>query len=713
MLLVNHTFQKEWMKHYEGACTIGNGYLHIRGSMDQDMTFATQHDRYWRMPANVTVEEARHPYSKWGFYIPGVVGFHPLLNEELVNLPYPCGVNLYADGEKISLEQEVKEYKQVLDMEHGTFEYQFSITTEKGTVKCFFERYADCRHTHILNQKMAVWADYDTELTLECFIDLAVTTNGYDHFINRSVHISDQLMHIMVTTDLHNDVAILQRLESNGAMVEELCDETRASITFQARNSLYVDRITAVATSLDSSQAASCAEDALHAYQQEETPHLLHRIACEKSWSMHRVYIEGDEQAQQALDFSVYHLLRSMPLSDRIAIDAKGAAGEAYFGHYFWDTEIYLLPFFLYSDPEKAKRLLMFRVHTLQAAMENAKTYGYQGAKYPWESSISGQEQCPNWQYKDHEIHVSFDIVYAMQEYLKVTKDEDTCRQEFFPVVQQVAAFALSRGYQDAEGNWHLNGVMGPDEYIMFCDDNYYTNAMAAYAVRCYLDWCILFDYALDKCEEHRCLEFIAHMTYPEDQERGILWQCQNFEAFEDIDFDKVWKDRSKPFGAVVSQEHNYRVKALKQADVVSLFHLFDQRWSDDVLQKNLSYYLPITTHDSSLSYVIHSILFARLQDKDHAYEYFKRASEIDLSLGGAAEGIHIANAGGLWQAIVFGFAGLHNPMWSEELIVEPCLPSHWKRVVFHIQRQGHWYQVELTQEGSNVQEVPHPYALS
>lgn len=713
MLLVNHTYQKEWMKHFEGACTIGNGYLHIRGSMDQDMTFATQHDRYWRMPANVTVEEAKHPYSKWGFYIPGIVGAHPLLNEEMVNLPYPCGVNLYADGEPISLEKEVKEYKQVLDMEHATFEYQFSIATEQGTVKCFFERYADCRHPHILNQKMAVWADYDVELRLECFIDLAVTTNGYDHFTKRTSSIEGQHIEVGVTTDLQNEVRLLQHLESNGTNVQEVCDETRASITYSGRNSLYVERITSTATNLDSAEVSACAKVALLAYQQEEKPHLLHRFACEKSWTMHRVYIEGDDLAQQAMDFSVYHLLRSKPLSDRIAIDAKGAAGEAYFGHYFWDTEIYLLPFFLYTDPRKAKDLLMFRVHTLQAAMENALSYGYQGAKYPWESSISGQEQCPNWQYKDHEIHVSFDIVYAMQEYYRATKDVETCRQEFFPVVQQVAKFAISRGYQDKEGKWHLHGVMGPDEYIMFCDDNYYTNVMASFAVHCYLDWCALFDQPIEEAEKLRCQQFIEHMTYPEDQESGILWQCQNFAAFEDVDFEQVWKDRSKPFGAVVSQEHNYRTKALKQADVVSLFHLFDQRWSQETLQKNLSYYLPLTTHDSSLSYVIHSILFARLQDADQAYDFFRQACEIDLRLGGAAEGIHIANAGGLWQAIVFGFAGLQNPMWSEELTLTPCLPSHWQRVVFHLQHQGKCYQIELTHKGSNIQEVPHPYAIS
>lgn len=706
MQLTKETFRKEELKQQEGAYTIGNGYMHIRGSLDFQLPFAPQNEVYWRMPANVTVEEARHPYSKWGCYIPGIVGNHPLLNEEMVNLPYPCGISLSInDVPWVFQEEEICDFRQILHMDTSEYEYEFTILHASGHIHVHTVRCCDWDDPHVLIQQISVTAESDVMLKLSCFVDMDVTTNGYQHFTERYASVQDAGMEVVVTTDAGCAAAIVQQLETSAGLTKGEQQDGCIALDVHAEKQLYVERRSSIWTTLDDNDPLSAARH--HAAQLPKGPYALqaHLNKMKKLWELHRVVIEGDAQAQQALDYSVYHLMRSKPLYDTVAIDAKGAAGEAYFGHYFWDTELYLFPFFLYTEPHKAKDLLMFRVHTLQEAIENAEAYGYQGAKYPWESSISGREQCPNWQYKDHEIHVSFDIVYAMQQYYALTLDEQTCREEFFPVVEQVAKFALSRSYRSADGRVHINGVMGPDEYILFCNDNYYTNYMAAFSIQVYLDWCERYEIP---CEKDAYEYFIENIHLP--QRNGILEQCADFPAFEDVDFAQVWKHREKPLGAQLSQEHNYRCKALKQADTLMLFYLFDS-FDQAQLQACMEYYLPITTHDSSLSYVIHSILYTRLQETEKAYSYFQRACSIDFTENGAAEGIHIANAGGLWQAVIFGFIGLQNMMWHSETACQANLPMHWNRVQANLVVQGKLYAVEITKQKTTIGVRENPYA--
>lgn len=707
MILTTNTFDLQSMKQVEGAYTIGNGYIHIRGSLDMDLSYAPQNETYWRLPANVTIEEARHPYSKWGTYLPGIVGQHPLLNEEMVNLPYLCGMNIRINEEKFELtEDSVHSFSQSFHMDTSEYEYQFTIPYEQGDIKVMSRRYCDWNDPHRMVQIIKIEAPELVMIDLECFLDLDVTTNGFHHFTNPKGFSNEETIGFEIKTDLNDIVAAFQQVSTNGEKQKATYDGKRVSISIQKKGNLFVQRTSAVSSSLDSVNPRSDAKQRLLNFPLEDEAYSAHQKVCKERWKLHRILIDGDAKAQQAMDFSIYHLMRSKSIFDIIAIDAKGAAGEAYFGHYFWDTEIYLFPFYLYTNPNHAKDLLMFRVHTLQAAIDNAAAYGYKGAKYPWESSISGKEQCPNWQYKDHEIHVSFDIVYAMQEYLAVTQDEVTCKKYFFPVIESIAAFALSRSYRESDGSVHLNGVMGPDEYIMFCNDNYYTNKMAVFALQVYMDWCQRFKKPCHKQKE--CEYVLSHIHMPRQDD--IILQCEGFHTFEDVDFQISWKDKNKPFGAQVSQEYNYRTKALKQADALTLFYLFDDFYPEK-LHANMEYYLPITTHDSSLSYVIHAILFTRLQKKEEAYDFFMKACAIDLDEMGAAEGIHIANAGGLWQAVVFGFSGLHNLMWNKDIALKPCLPDHWNKIQYKLRIHKKLYEVIITQDQTEIQLLEQPYA--
>ncbi len=445
-----------------------------------------------------------------------------------------------------------------------------------------------------------------------------------------------------------------------------------------------------------------------------------HEAEWAAMWKASAVRIGGDPRAQHALNFALYHLLRAAdPRDARAAICAKGSAGEAYFGHFFWDTEIYLLPFYLYTRPEAARRLVEFRLNTLDGARRNAQAYGYRGARYPWESSITGDEQCPNWQYADFEVHVTADVVHAVRHASSAAADEDLAFRAAEMLVE-TSRYWASRVQRRPDGSVNLNGVMGPDEYTCFSNNNAYTNGMVKRALRFTLD--TLASLEARRPAEHAALasrlgiataelaDFasIADGLPVRVRPDGVVVQCDGFERLEDIDFDAVWADRGLPFGRFVSQERNYRSKALKQADALMLAYLFPAEFPVEQVAATYDYYEPLTTHDSSLSCVVHAILAARLGRREEAWALFARSLDIDLDAagGGAAEGIHIANCGGIWQAVVIGFAGMS---WAYESPVprfDPRLPRHWTSLEFPLRSAGRSWEVRITPEAVDLREV-------
>ncbi|MEG2596671.1 MAG: glycosyl hydrolase family 65 protein, partial [Ruthenibacterium sp.] len=341
------------------------------------------------------------------------------------------------------------------------------------------------------------------------------------------------------------------------------------------------------------------------------------------------------------------------------------------------------------------------RIGTLEGAQRNASNYGYPGAKYAWESSVTGDEQCHNWQYCDHEVHVTADVVFGLWHSYTATGDLAFLTRAM-PVFAETARYWLARCKKAKDGSVHLNGVMGPDEYICLCNDNAYTNYMVANALRITLQASkLLNSKLLCKSETDEIVYFAQHLSLHRCAD-GVLQQCRDFDAYEEPDFDVLWPDRTKPFGAAVSQERNYRTKALKQADVLMLPYLYPTCMSDAELEATYQKYYPLTTHDSSLSYIIHSILKAHLNHADEALALFEKALAIDTD-GGAAEGIHIANCGGIWQGVVIGFCGMQWSYSSNQLTFIPHLPKNWRRVSFKIQTQGKQHTVVITKQAVTI----------
>lgn len=717
--LENRDFSREDNKHFEGAMTQGNGYMNLRASFEEDLDGEEQGERYWRLPANVTLEKIRNPVSKWGLYVPGIYGKHPILGEELVNLPYLPGINLYCHNERFDMRlSRYSGYERSLDMRNGILRRSLTWETLAGPLEVCWERYLSMAEKHCLFQRITFCAREDMELTVENFLDGGVTTNGYDH-IESFEGICGGGLEMYLTLDSGQQVGMKSvcRIPGEAKAVYKR-QGRRIAETFRLdlknQEEAVVEKAGIVVTDADEAEEPGNLkgriQDLIRGLRDPDSDLSEHCRIWEQLWRQSDVEIDGDDSLQFHLRFSIYHLLRSANDSSRVAVDAKGYAGEAYFGHYFWDTEIYLLPFYIYTCPEQAKRLVSFRYHTLDGARRNAKSYGYRGARYPWEACVSGEEQCSNWQYADLEIHVTADVIYGLCKYCELTGDEEFLRREGLEMLLETARYWASRA-EKRKGGWHLTGVMGPDEYLPFTADNAYTNYMvsdslcrtlevlegadeetrAAFGVT--PEECMLFD------------EIRRNLYIPYDRERKFIWQSADFAHFEDIDFDKVWTDRSRPFGNCISQERNYRCKALKQADTVALMYLFRERFSREIKKNCIAYYENITTHDSSLSYIVHSLVYGDLGDKKASYDYAVKSMRLDWEDQGAAEGIHIANAGGLWQGVVCGFGGLLGVDESGRPLVRPQLPEHIVRIRYPVSLKGKKYQVCVEKDHIQIKE--------
>jgi len=248
-----------------------------------------------------------------------------------------------------------------------------------------------------------------------------------------------------------------------------------------------------------------------------------------------------------------------------------------------------------------------------------------------------------------------------------------------------------------------LLGVMGPDEYKPISNNNAYTNRMVSFALRAAAEVGEAAGVGVEEREHWRRLA--GELPIPRADDGVLILQCEGFDRFAEPDFERLWKDRCRPFAAQVSQERLYRSKCLKQADVLMMMSLFPDEFSDAEVRRAWDYYLPYTTHDSSLSAGVHAIVACRLGLADAAWEFWQRAKAIDLDIehGGAAEGIHIANAGAVWQMAVFGFAGMRTAMQADVLTLSPRLPAAWSRLAFPIVWKGAAAYVDVERDGVTV----------
>jgi kojibiose phosphorylase len=397
---------------------------------------------------------------------------------------------------------------------------------------------------------------------------------------------------------------------------------------------------------------------------------------------------------------------------------AKTLSGFGYRGHIFWDNEIFVLPFFTYTQPQIACNMLRYRYNSLPGARRKAITNGYAGAQFPWESAETGEEVTPTWVPHfadptqlvriwtgDIQIHISADIAYAMHQFWQVTGDDDFWRQVGIPVLLETAVFWGERAELDGE-HFSIRDVIGPDENHDHVDNNQFTNYMVRWHLRTALqalDWLNFHDpdlqgvliSKLDLSPERLAgwARVIDGLILLHDTETGLIEQFEGFYDLKDADWP-AFAGRTQSMQELLGIEGCTEYKALKQADVIALLCLLGDQFpefNEQTWRANWEYYVPITDHEygSSLGPSMHAWAACRMGLPEEAYTHFMRAARADLLdvRGNAGDGIHAASAGGLWEAVVFGFAGLR--LTENGLSFSPRFPAHWQRVAFNILYRG------------------------
>lgn len=700
--------------HAETIYTIGNGYISTRGSLEESAP------NQWRTT-----------------FAHGVFDPVPMFITEPANLPDWTALDIHIDGERFDMATgSVGEFRRELDLRDGTLSRTVTWTSPNGLTSTLrFARFASLADPHLVALRVIVTPERDVPVRI---------TSPLNFYAPSKAEGTAWIQHTApVETLVDGDDVIGLHLRTMAGKYEvgvairhDAAGELRARHTWDLAGTPAVvhefvggpaspaalSKIGAYQTSRDGEPDVAGA--ALRRARQAadfDTLAAANHEAWAKRWRTCDIEIDGDDKAQLAIRFNMYHLMIVGPTDDdQVNIGAKTLSGFGYRGHVFWDTEIFMLPFFSYTAPEVARNLLNYRWHCLPGARKKAAGNGYAGAQYPWESAdVPGEEVCPVWLpgptgdlvriwTGDIEIHISADIAYAAWQYWRITGDDDWYYGPGADVIQETAIFWASRAELEDDGKYHFRDVIGPDEYHEHVDDNAYTNAFAKW----HLELAAQQFEELRSVRPERAAELgerlgisdqtlaqwreIAGKILMQESEDGLIEQFEGYFSLEDVDLSTL-EPRTVSVQAILGIEGTNKTQVLKQPDVLMLLFLLREDYRD-VLRVNYDYYIPRTDHryGSSLGPGMSAIIAAEAGLPEDAYQHFMLGALADLEnpRGNAGDGIHAASCGGTWQAVVLGFGGLEatSDGWS----VNPKLPAHWSRLAYRFVHGGEVVRVEI-----------------
>lgn len=718
--VVEAPFNAGKLSHLETIFTIGNGFLGLRGTFEEGY------------PGEMVSTLAHGIFNHAeGELVP-----------DLVNLPNPLAVKITVNGVEFSMERgkgQMLGYRRVLDLRTACLTRE--VIWHNGVdaiVKLRFERFASLKNPHLVAQRISVRALLGTPIIrFNSRVDGTQNNEGVHHWEEMQTGGEGDLIFLnRVTTQSRYRIAVASLHQFNPMLKAELTlTAGQPSLAYQT--SLAVDsevaliKWSAIHTNRDSDDPLHAAQMTLKAAQQQgyESSYQAHVEEWATYWHDSDIQIEGDETAQRAVRFCTYHLLIAAPRDDdRVSIGAKTLSGPGYKGHVFWDTELFMVPMLTLTQPKIARNLLMYRYHNLEGARHKAQKSGFAGAMFPWESTDTGEETTPQWTHPlpdgtririwtgDNEQHISTDIAYAVMQYWHWTGDDEFFLKYGAEIVLDTAVFWGSRvEYNADQGRYELTNQIGPDEYHENVNNSVFTNRMTQWHLQTAItvhDWLLrehptagaelIERLGINTQQLTRWRDIIARMYLPKDPQTGLLEQFEGFFKLDRIDISH-WQPRVANLDAVLGHERTQEVMVIKQADIVMLMALLgDQFGSRAEQEHHWTFYYPLVDHGSSLSPSIHAWIAARLDHMADAYKLFHYAANIDLEdlKGNIRDGIHAAAAGGVWQALVFGFAGLNlDEMGNLRLM--PKLPSHWRSVRFRVWCKGQQRQIVIGDETS------------
>ena len=720
-LIEEAKFDPSRQRQFETLFTIGNGYLGTRGSLEE-----------------------RYPGDLPATLIAGLYDDIPIFHTELVTVPDWTSFRLVVDKEPFSLRQgTVLSHKRVLDMRDGTLRCLIRWRSPNGhTVEIQTVRFASMADPHLCVQVCAVTAlDFDGEVKLLAWLDEKAENPGIPPFPEVGLVHWERLSHgfpdrgttyleartrrSQIELGMAAGFALAGVPDGEYLPLDGPCPGTQFNVHLSPGKTAILTKFVTFYTSMDAKDPVARALEKLQKSRERGYAQVLedHREAWSTLWEDCDVRIAGDSDGERAVRFNLYHLLIAAPRTERTSIPAKALSGFGYRGHVFWDTDVFILPFFTFTQPEIARRLLMYRYRTLPAAREKARQAGYKGAMYAWESAGDGHEVTPRFVPNeegstvpiftgDLEHHISADIAHAVWQYWNATGDDEFMRDFGAEIILSTARFWASRvEFNPSKNRYEIRDVIGPDEYHERVDNNAFTNWMARFNLKAgkkVWSWLVqrspsqanilraTLNLTDDEIQEWE--EIGDHIELLYDQGSGLIEQFTGYFSLEKVDLAPV-ELRTTSVYDLFGAKRIRTTQIIKQPDVLMGLFLLSESVDERVLKANWQQYEPCTDHQygSSLGPAIHAVLGCRVNDQERAYQHFQRAARVDLEdlRGNTVDGIHAASAGGVWQAVVFGFAGLR--FTEDGPIAWPQLPHHWKRLRFSLYYRGQKFLFDLT----------------
>jgi alpha,alpha-trehalose phosphorylase len=716
--IIEECLQPEHNKRSETIFALGNGFIGMRGTYEEGFAHPDgQSVNGTYINGFYESETIRYPEIAYGF---------AETSQTMLNVSRARTLYLQIEGERFDLfSGTVLEYRRALDMRAGLLERTIRWRSPGGReVQVEIIRLVSFRRKHLAAIRYRVTPlNFSGQVQIISLLDGDVTNVP----ASKDPRVGSGLQGRVLDVEMlraEGEQAVIQQTTHHSGMslacavghrlttnvfhtASTTQDALAATLTYTLQAAvgepITLDKFIAYVTTQDypadrlpeQAQAVIAAAQAsgFATLCEEQAAYLAH------FWHHADIEIEGDPALQQGLRFNMFHLLQSVGRDGKTNIAAKGVTGEGYEGHYFWDTEMYVVPFFLHIDPTIVRKLLEYRYGILDHARARARQMGHDtGALFPWRT-INGDECSAYFPAGTAQYHINADIAFALKRYVETSGDDGFLLEGGAEMLFETARLWRSLGaYIPAKGDqFCINTVTGPDEYTAIVNNNLFTNMMAQenlwYAARI-AAWMAnvhpaAFATLRDKIglganEAAGWQEAADRMYIPYDQAQGLYMQDDSFFEKARWDFDNT-PDDHYPLLLHYHPLVIYRHQVCKQADLVLALFLLGNRFTLEDKRKNYDYYEQVTTHDSSLSTCIFSIVANEIGYHEQAYDYFVSTARMDLDdyHRNVGDGVHIANMAGTWMGVVNGFGGLR--VYDGVIHLSPTLPAQWQGYSFNL----------------------------
>ena len=699
--VIEKAFHPEFLAQLETMLAVGNGYLGMRGCPEEGGPNAengTFINGFYETRPIVYGEEA-YGFAKTG--------------QTICNVTDSKIIKLFVDDEPFWLpDASLLNYDRRLNMKSGTLDREVLWETPAGKQVSITSR----RLVSFANRHVAVITYCVTLLNAQAFVvissemttnEASAPSNGDDPRLAKSF--SGRVLHPRTSYFKDRRIVLCHATEKSRLTLACATDHALETSCPHSYKVVHTPDFGQVAFTIEARPGCPIQLTKYMVYHTSQTASAV-ELCGRAEWTMDRVVTQGFQQLlasqeqymddfwrrsdvrvkdiredrtkrstveiQQAIRFNLFHILQASARAEDTGVPAKGLTGQAYEGHYFWDTEVYLLPFLTYTSPRIARNLLTFRYKMLPQARARARLLGHRGAMFPWRT-ISGEEASAYYAAGTAQYHINADIMYALRKYVQATGDELFLRDCGAEMLVETARLWLDLGfYSDAKGGkFCINGVTGPDEYNTVVNNNAYTNLMARENLRYAAQTvetlratkpdaysALVHKTALEPSEVEAWIRAAESMYVPYDEKLKIIPQDDNFLDREPWDFQNTPRDHY-PLLLFYHPLNIYRKQVIKQADVVLAMFLLGDAFSPEAKKRNFEFYDPLTTGDSSLSSCVEAIIAAQIGDVEKAIRYGMAALLMDLAdVGGnVKDGCHIASMGGTWMMLTYGFGGMRD----------------------------------------------------